>query len=358
MGTINMNMFYRYMFLCGTLVVPHLNIVAMDLSSSSSCDGFFTETVKVDYCVANCGCFSEKNGRKLINLSCGHSVCAKCWFDQNNLKCPAKECSYKISNELYNNFKQGFYFKPRNDFYCTSLCTYDCLTQRVHDCESYDSQNDRGKHMQLSCGHKICVPCAHWHPVKTYMGEDCPWYCAYYTKRNELLKKSALAAIGLAGFGYTAYTSIKQAVYRIFNSIEYSADEIVKAFISEEPYWDFDLYSRPVTMFELRDQYDITSIVNSAASDELKQKLETAINNFDVALRAVWSVLEQGYYRKGKATFMRDKKDLVQNLQQSAQTLKDILAACRAQVSVWKKALGITALGALGVGAWLYNVGG
>jgi hypothetical protein len=175
--------------------------------------------------------------------------------------------------------------------------------------------------------------------------------------RRELYKNTVIGAIGVAALGYTAYKSVQVWLYGKFNTIEYSVDELIRILIaSDEVYWDFDLYNIPFMISQLAVQHDVDQIVNSVNSQELQQQLATAIKNFDTAFLAVWHAIDkEGYYNKGKSAFMRDKKILVQAMQQRANELKNVLAECRAQASIWKKALGITAVGALGVGAWIYS---
>jgi hypothetical protein len=174
----------------------------------------------------------------------------------------------------------------------------------------------------------------------------------WYFRSMQLIGVGTAATSALGTISYYIFNSLQS--YQ-FNSLEHSVDSIINILISAEPNFDFDLYNSPFELLGLQVQYNLDSIVHSVSSNELKITLENTIKNFDKSFDVVWYALDKGgYYAKGKSAFMRDKKQQVENLRVSAQALKSALAECRAQVSVWKQVLGVTAAGALGIGAWVY----
>ncbi|HRN77874.1 MAG TPA: RING finger protein [Candidatus Dependentiae bacterium] len=159
----------------------------------------------------------------------------------------------------------------------------------------------------------------------------------------------------MVALGAISYYILNKIYSSQFNSLEYSVDTIINSLVSPNKNWNFDLHNPPFILLGLQLQYDLECIMNSISSDELKVKLENAIKNFDKTLEVVWNTLDKdGYYAKSKVAFMRDKKHQVEDLRAAAQSIKEILSECRTRTSIWKQVLGITALGTLGLGAYVY----
>ncbi|HRN77873.1 MAG TPA: hypothetical protein PLU71_01420 [Candidatus Dependentiae bacterium] len=329
------------------------------------------EPKRFDWCTGYCARYEEEDRIKSLRPECGHVLCSACLLQNRPNTCPMPGCSQSIpDNALRYKFdketKKLVLWQPQQKHH-DIFCAGHCRTQEFIDRKKFvDTATGGFFVVKKSCGHHACLPCGIKNPVCQMSklhdlpcGHQVAGACSPIPACSKCFYQyAAFGVVGAAAFGYTAYKGIQTWMYAIFNNIEHSANQLVRILISsEEPNWNFDLYNIPFIISALSVQHNIEELVKSVKSHELQQQLDVAIKNFDAAFYAIWHAIEhEGYYAKGKSVFMQDKKALVQTMQQRADELKKVLAECRAQASVWKKVLGIAALSALGVGAWIYTL--
>jgi len=97
---------------------------------------------------------------------------------------------------------------------------------------------------------------------------------------------------------------------------------------------DFDLLNPTDKILSLSKRYDIPAILKSIEDTDLRDKLEKAITEFDVALEATSATITTSYYYHPAAYFLEKEAPLVAQLESAQTQLRSTIDECKRQSRV------------------------
>jgi len=305
----------------------------------------------------NCnGEFNSRSGQRSYQChSCWQRYCTVCEYDHKGMtcenaaaaerRCPDCDkmharnmpCDAAAQDEIKNDEAA---LRDKNFQKCPQC---KVLVEKTAGCNYMTC----GQYTNYGCGHTFCWICLGPSVNHRCLNNNCGIWVADHATRaaqRDVLYKLTLIATGAASVAFVGYSTVYQtwSQKRKLSLLAQAADQAVEKLLAIE----FELFDEGNSLITLQEQFDIASILKIIKSDEKREALKSAIEAYDVSLKAVHDTISSAkYYHQTPEYFAKNEPKLTQNLYADLDRLKQVLSSCQSDICLsWKKLIGMSGL--------------